>query len=90
MTHILYGMRQWTNSVIGSDGLLPGRRQVITWTNTGLLWIGPLGTKFSEIRIEIHKFWLAKMPLKMSSGKRRQSCLGFNMFKVFIQDLFRV
>ena len=38
---------------IGSDnGLSPIRRQAIIWMNAGLLWIGPLGTKFSEISIK--------------------------------------
>ena len=41
-------------TIIGSDnGLSPGRRQAIIWTNAGLLLIGPLGTNFSEILIEI-------------------------------------
>ena len=40
--------------IIGSDnGLSPGRRQAIIWTNAGILLIGPLGTNFSEILIEI-------------------------------------
>ena len=35
---------------IGSDnGLSPGRRQAIIWTNDGILLIEPLGTNFSEI-----------------------------------------
>ena len=39
---------------IGSDnGLPPGRRQAIIWTNAGILLIGPLGINFSEILIEI-------------------------------------
>ena len=39
---------------IGSDnGLSPGRRQAIIGTNGGILLIGPLGTNFSEILIEI-------------------------------------
>ena len=34
--------------IIGSDnGLSPGRRQTIIWTNTGILLVGPLGTNFS-------------------------------------------
>ena len=50
---------------IGSDnGLSPGRRQVIIWTNAGILLIGPLGTNFSEILIEIHSFSFKKMYLK--------------------------
>ena len=41
-------------TIIGSDdGLSPGRRQAIMWTNAGILLIGPLGTNFSEILIEI-------------------------------------
>ena len=44
-------------TIIGSDnGLSPGRRQAIIWTNAGLLVIGPLATKFSEILIEILTF----------------------------------
>ena len=37
-------------TTIGSDnGLLPGWRQAIIWTNAGILLIGPLGTNLSEI-----------------------------------------
>ena len=44
-------------TIIGSDnGLSPGRRQAITWTNAGILLIGTLGTNFSEMLIEIHTF----------------------------------
>ena len=33
-------------SIVGSDnGLSPGRRQAIIWTNAGILLIGPLGNK---------------------------------------------
>ena len=40
--------------IIGSDnGLSPGRRQAVIWTNAGIVLIGPLGTNFSEILIEI-------------------------------------
>ena len=38
------------------NGLSPIRRQAITWTNADWLLIGPLGTNFSEIRIEIQNF----------------------------------
>ena len=66
--------------IIGSDsGLLPGRRQAIIWTNAGLLLIGPLGTNFNEILIEIYTFSFKKMHLEMSSGKWRPSCLGLNV-----------
>ena len=46
VTHICVG----NLITIGSDnGLSPGRRQAIIWTNTGILLIGHLGTNFSEI-----------------------------------------
>ena len=49
-------------TIIGSDnGLSPGRRQAIIWTNAGILLMGPLGTNFSEILIKIHTFLLKKM-----------------------------
>ena len=42
---------------IGSDnGLSPGQRQAIIWTNAGIFLIGPLKTNFSEILIEIWVF----------------------------------
>ena len=41
-------------TIIGLDnGLSPGRRQAIIWTNAWILLIGPLGTNFSEILIII-------------------------------------
>ena len=44
-------------TIIGShNGLLPGRRQAIIWTNAEILLIGPPGTNFSEISIEIYTF----------------------------------
>ena len=75
-THICVGKL----TIIGSDnGLSPGRRQAIIWTNAGILLIGPLGTNFSEIVIEIRSFSFKKMHLKMSSGKWRPFCLGLNV-----------
>ena len=39
-------------TIINSDnGLSPGRRQAIIWANAGILLIGPLGAKFSELLI---------------------------------------
>ena len=70
-------------TIIGSEnGLSPGRRQAIIWTNAEILLIGPLGTKFSEILIEIHTFSFKKMHLKMSSGKWRPFCLGLNVLNL--------
>ena len=69
-------------TTIGSDnGLLPGRRQAIIWTNAGIVLIGPLGTNFIETLIEMHTFSLKKMHLKMSSGKWRPFCLGLNVLR---------
>ena len=66
--------------IIGSDnGLSPGRRQAIIWTNAGILLIGPLGTNFSEIFIKIHAFSFKKMHLNMSSAKQRPLCLSLNV-----------
>ena len=67
---------------IGSDnGLLPGRRQAIIWTNAGILLIGPLKANFSDILIEIQTFSFKKMHLKMSPGKWRPFCLGLNVLR---------
>ena len=71
-------------TIIGSDnGLSPGRRQAIIWTNAGILLIGPLGTNFSEISIAIETFSFKKMHLKMSSAKWRPFCLGLNVLTRF-------
>ena len=75
VTHICVGKL----TIIGSDnGLSPERRQVIIWTNAGMLLIGPLGTNFREILIEIQTFSLKKVRLKMSSAKWRLFGLGLN------------
>ena len=64
---------------IGSDnGLSPGRRQAIIWTNAGILFIRTLGTSISEILGEIHSFSFWKMHLKMASAKWRLFGLGLN------------
>ena len=69
-------------TIIGSDnGLSPGRRQAIIWSNDGILLIGPLGTNFSEVSIEIYIFSFWKMHLKMLSGKWRPFCPGLNVLK---------
>ena len=65
--------------IIGSNnGLSPGRRQAIIWTNAGRVLIGPLGTNFSEILIGIQTFSFKKLHLKTSSAKWRLFCLGLN------------
>ena len=78
MTHIYICVGNLT--IIGSDnGLSPGRRQAFTWSNVGILLIGPLGTNFSGMLFEIHTFSFKKIHLKVSSGKWRPFCLGLNV-----------
>ena len=50
VTHICVGKFTITDS---GNGLSPGGRQAIIWTNAGILLIRPLGTNFSEILIGI-------------------------------------
>ena len=67
-THIL--------TTIGSDnGLSPGRRQAIIRTNAGIFLIGPLGTNFNEILVEIRIFSFKKVGFKVSSANWRPFCL---------------
>ena len=78
VTHICVGKL----TIIGSDnGLLPERRPAIISTNAGILLVGPLGTNFSEILIEIQAFSLKKIRLKMSSAKCCSFHLGLNVLK---------
>ena len=82
VTHICVG----NLTIIGPDnGLSPGRRQDIIWTNAGILLIGHWGTNFSEILIGIHTFSFKKIHLQMSSAKWRPFCLGLNMLR---QDIY--
>ena len=71
--------------IIGSDnGLSPGRRQSIIWTNAGILLIEPLGANFSEILIEILTFSFKKMRFKVASAKWRPFCLGLNGLSIWV------
>ena len=58
-----------TDAYIGCsyDGLSPGRRQAIICTNTGILLIGRLETKFSEIVSEIQTYSFIWMCLLQNS-----------------------
>ena len=68
------------NSIGSDNGLSPGRRQAIIWTNAGILLIGTLGINFSEILIEIDTFSFKKMHLNMSNEEKwRSFCLGLNV-----------
>ena len=87
MTHICVGKL----TIIASDnGLSPGRRQAIIWTNAGILLIRPLAINFSEILIKIQIFSLKKMYLKLSSAKWRLLRLGLNLLIEGMVDCYRV
>ena len=74
-------------TIIGSDnGLSPDWRQAIIWTNAGIFLIGPLGTNFSEVLVEIITFSFKKMYLKLSSAKWCPFCLGLNVLTHFPLD----
>ena len=78
VTHICVG----NLTIIDPDnGLSPGRRQAIIWTNAGIVLIGPWRTNFSEILIGIQTFSFKKMHLKMSSAKCHPFCLGLYVLR---------
>ena len=83
VTHICVG----NLTIIDSDnGLSPGRRQAIVWTNVGILLIEPLRTNFSQILTEIQAFSFKKMHVKMSPARRRPFCLGLNVLTHWERD----
>ena len=72
-------------TIFGSDnGLLPERHQAIIWTNAGILLIGPLGTNFNEMLIQIYVFSFKKMHLK-SARNCRSFHLSLNVLNGFVQ-----
>ena len=61
-------------TIIGSDnGLSPGQRQAIIWTDTGTSLVRPYGANVSEILIGIQ---ITKTQVKISPAKWRPFCLG--------------
>ena len=68
-------------TTVGSDnGLSPGRRQAIFWTNVVILLIGTLGRNFSEISIQIHTLSLKNnayenIVFKMAAILSRPQCV---------------
>ena len=81
LTHIC--VDKLTN-IDSDNGLSPERRQAIIWTNVGILLIGPLGTNFSEILIEIQTLSLKKIRLKMSSAKCCSLRLGLYVLSEYV------
>ena len=88
MTHVCVSKL----TIIGSDnGLLPGWRQAIIWTNAGILLSGPLRTYFSEIWIEILIFLWKKVTFenvvyKMFISSRPQCVNSLIHLIVFIHS----
>ena len=65
-------------TIIGSDnGLPPGRRQAMIWTNAGILLIWPLGTNFGEIFIGMKMF--EENALENVICQMASICLGLNV-----------
>ena len=63
--------------IIGSDnGLSPGRRQAIIWTNAGILLIAPLGINFSKVLIIKDVF--GYVVWKMAAILSRSQCVKWN------------
>ena len=65
VTHICVGK---LTIIVSDNGLSPGRRQAIMWTNAGVLLIGPLGTNSSEILIGNEAFHSRKCIWKCRNG----------------------
>ena len=86
VTHICVG----NLTIIGSgNGLSPDRRQAITWSNVVILLIGPLGTNFSEMLIEIHIFFIQESPFenvvwKMAAILSRPQCVDFQCCSMLV------
>ena len=68
VTHICVGK---LTTICSDNGLSPGRRPAIIWTNAGISLIRPLETYFSEVLIEILTFAVKELCLKVSSAKWR-------------------
>ena len=55
-----------------------GRRQVIIWTNAGILLIRTLGTNFNDNSIDTHAFSFEKMQLNDRQRNGGNFCRGLN------------
>ena len=84
------GIDHWM-VIIGSDnGLSPGWCQAIIWTNAGILFIGPSGTNFSEILIDVLTVSFKKMCFKGSSAKWWRFWLSLNVLRATIGPLMGI
>ena len=68
-------------TILGSDnGLSPGRRQAILWTNAEVFLVGLSGKNFSEILIKIQTFLLKNTfenVCEMVSISSRPECVNY-------------
>ena len=62
------------NIIDSNNGLSPGWRHAIIWTNVGNMLVGNLVTNLSEILSEIHTFSFKIMHLEISSAKWQPFC----------------
>ena len=65
--------------ICSNNGLSSDRRQAIIWTNAGILFIWPLGTKISDMLIEINPFHSRKRT--WMSAKCGPFCPGLNVLR---------
>ena len=73
-------------ATIGSDnGLSPGRRQAIIWTNAAILLIGTLRTNFIEILIGSSNIFIEENAHEDVVCEMHPFCLGLNVLTL-IQD----
>ena len=74
---------KWMSHVTGSDnGLPPGRRRTINWTNAGPLLTGPLETNFFNFNRNSYIF-IKRLHLIMSYDKWWPVCLGLNLLNSY-------
>ena len=66
-------------TINGSDnGLSPGQRQAIIWSNAGTRLIGPFGTNFSTILIQL---FVQEIAFENVVWKCRPICFSLNMLR---------
>ena len=75
----------------------PKRHQAIIWTNAGILLIGPLGTNFSEILIEIQTFFeentFENVVCEMLFISSRPQCVNLISYRCYYwgsHDIFHI
>ena len=77
VTHICVGN---ITIICSNNGLAPGWRQGIIWSNAGILLTGPFATNINDILGEILTFSFTKRRLIVSSEIWRPFCLDPNVF----------